>query len=129
MVNRIYTLFIHNCTVKVNTNKPVFCALFEWNPMAARGEIVKLATLDNLADLATLAKYMRNWPNPSNWPRSLFLANSNIIGAIAVFGRHGVTWGHMAVLAKSRQVTCNLPDDLHGYLLQVIQTAKTVRLA
>ena len=61
-------------------------------------------TLDNLADLATLAKSIKIGCS------LFFLANFNIIGAIAILERHGVTWGHMAVLAKSCQMTCNLSD-------------------
>ena len=44
------------------------------------------------------------------WTRSLFLANYVVIGAIAVFGSHGVTWRDMVILAKSRQVARHLPD-------------------
>ena len=46
------------------------------------------------------------------WTRSLFLANYVVIGAIAVFGSHGVTWRDMVILAKSRQVARHLPDEV-----------------
>src|SRR5229473_7712487 len=38
------------------------------------------------------------------------LDNYDIIGTVALFGRHGVTWGDLAVTAKSPQVVCHLPD-------------------
>ena len=48
------------------------------------------------------------------WPRFGLdlspLDNYDIIGAVALFGRHGVTWGDLAVTAKSPQVVCHLPD-------------------
>jgi len=31
-----------------------------------------------------------------------------------LFGRHGVTWGDLAVTAKSPQVVCHLPDVVAG---------------
>src|SRR5712692_2967813 len=39
------------------------------------------------------------------------LDNYDIIGTVALFGRHGVTWGDLAVTAKSPQVVCHLPDE------------------
>jgi len=60
------------------------------------GDLGQLGQLGHLGQIhEELAKSVEIGQNPSNWPRSLFLANSNIIGTIAVFGRHGVTWGHM----------------------------------
>src|SRR5258708_38372222 len=48
------------------------------------------------------------------WPRFGLdlspLDNYDIIGAVALFGRHGVTWGDLAVTAKSPQVVCHLSD-------------------
>ena len=55
------------------------------------------------------------------WTRSLFLANYVVIGAIAVFGSHGVTWRDMVILAKSRQVARHLPDVRRGKRVNVCQ--------
>jgi len=39
-----------------------------------------------------------------------FLAKYNGIGALGMFGVLGVTWRDILVTAKSRQITCHLPD-------------------
>src|SRR5258708_14705472 len=50
----------------------------------------------------------------ARWPQLCLdlspLDNYDIIGAVALFGRHGVKWGDLAVTAKSPQVVCHLPD-------------------
>src|SRR5258708_27624038 len=39
------------------------------------------------------------------------LYNSDIIGAVALFGGLGVTWRDSVVTAKSPQLACHLPDE------------------
>src|SRR5260370_42287045 len=41
------------------------------------------------------------------------LYNSNIIGAVALFGGLGVTWRDSVVTAKSPQLACHLPDGIN----------------
>ena len=42
------------------------------------------------------------------------LYNSDIIGAVALFGGLGVTWRDSVVTAKSPQLACHLPDAYPG---------------
>jgi hypothetical protein len=63
-----------------------------------------------LHNLVALANSVEIGQNQSIWPQPLFLADSKVIGIIAMFGRLEVTWCDMVVLAESRQVPCHLPD-------------------